>query len=395
MSEFLRYLEPSRPYVDWQRLLDLRWKRTRKLMHEAGIDAILTNVIDNVIYLAGWPRFRTSVHPGAYGVLFFQEEREPVVFCSEGDSRAFLPDAFYKDIRVLPPAQSAWLPIYTQAVTDYGLQQSILGLDSKMTASLFLKIRDGLNGMTIVDAAKLLNTARSVKNTEEIKAFIHTASLVEAGVNTAMAACRESWGRYTEIEAAAEGMYEMLRRGCYGVDIWCVSGERTAPVRRYSTDKIIRGGELAVIDGPAGFNGMRCEFARTVWTGGRPKPEHKRLYQTVWASHVNAMKIMKPGTTTADLEIACLEPVKEAGLEAYYGGYPYTGHGIGIKAEGFNITARYPEMSVVLEPGMLLNLEPAIWWDGVGGVRIEDTYLITENGYEVITRAPYEEELLN
>src|SRR5690606_17085043 len=189
-----------------------------------------------------------------------------------------------------------------------------------------------------------------------IKAYEVTLSMVEGGINAAIRAASDSWGRHTEIEVSALGQYEMLRRGCNSTDIWCVSGPRAAPVRRYSTDKIVRGNELAVIDGPGGFNGFRAEFARTVWTGGRPTGAHKTLYRTVFAALASARAILKPGTKLSSIEEACLEPVRAAGLEQYYGGYPYTGHGIGIRAEGFNVTARYPELDGVLEEGMILNL---------------------------------------
>jgi len=114
----------------------------------------------------------------------------------------------------------------------------------------------------------------------------------------------------------------------------------------------------------------------------------------VYQSLEEAKKIMKPGTKTSALEKACLKPVKTAGLEKWYGGYPYTGHGIGIRAEAFNITARYKEMETVLEEGMILNLEPAVWQDGVGGCRIEDTYLVTKKGCRVLSRTPYDDDLL-
>ena len=395
MAGFLSFVEPTRPMIDWPLLQTLRWERTRQIMAEEKLDAILTNVVDSVIYLTGWPKHRTSVHPGAYGVLFVRDEPEPVIFCSEGDSRASLSDRFYDDIRVLPPAQGQWVPIYTQAVADHGLAKARIGLDGRMTASLHNRLADALAGAELANASPVLDRIRQVKNPEEIKAYEVTVSLVETGINAIIRACKEGGGRYTEIEAGALGQYEMLRRGCNTTDLWVTSGPRAAPVRRYSTDRMIRSGELVVIDGPGSFNGFRSEFARTVWTGGPPSEDHKRIYRTVWQAHQAAQKILKPGTRTSDLEKACLEPVKEAGLEDHYGGYPFTGHGIGIRAEAFNVTARFKEMDVTLEEGMLLNLEPGIWWDGVGGVRVEDTYLVTKDGFRIISRAPYEDALLD
>jgi Xaa-Pro aminopeptidase len=394
MPSFLSFVEPTRPFIDWERLQKLRNERARKTMKEQGVDAILTNVVDSVIYLTGWPKHRTSVHPGAYATLFIADASEPIIFCSEGDSRGMLHDRFYEDIRVIPPWQRLWPKFFAKAVADRSLEKATIALDGRMTAALYTAIVEVLPSAKLVNAGPLLEVIRRVKNPEEIVAYEHTLSLVECGINAAIRAATDSWGRYTEIEVSTIGQTEMLKRGCHGTDIWCISGPRAAPVRRYSTDKVVRGGELAVIDGPGSFNGFRAEFARTVWTGGVPAKEHLLLYRTIWQSHQEARRIMKPGTRLSALEQACLVPVKEAGLEEFYGGYPYTGHGIGIRAEGFNVTARYPELDLSLEEGMILNLEPALWQDGVGGVRLEDTYLITADSYRVLSRAPYEDRLL-
>jgi len=396
LSSFIGLLEPTRPLVDWARLMELRWQRARMIMAEEGLDAILTNVVDSVIYLAGWPRHRTSVYPGSYGILFFRENKGPVIFTSEGDSGYVLQDAAYSDIRVLPPWQKLWPdPYFARVFSDYQLEGAVVGLDTGMSASLYNSIVKTFSGTRLVAANSALNRMRMVKNPEEIKAYEYTVSLVEAGINTAVRMARESWGRYTEVEIAAMAQYEMLRRGCNTTDIWVTSGHKTAPVRRYATEKLVRGGELAVIDGPGSYNGFRNEFARTVWTGGKPGREEKLIYNTVYRALEAARKIMAPGTKTSALEEACLSVVREAGLEKYYGGYPYTGHGIGIRQEQPYITARFPELDAVLEEGMIINLEPGIWKEGVGGVRLEDTYLITADGYRVLTRAPYEEALLD
>lgn len=395
MASFFSFVEPTRPFIDWPRLQALRNKRACQILKDEQVDAILTNVVDSVIYLTGWPKHRTSVHPGAYGTLFIADADEPIIFCSEGDSKGMLSDRFYEDIRVIPPWQRLWPEIFAEAIASRGLARATIALDGRMTATLYTAIAKALPSARIVNAGPILDRIRRVKNPEEIAAYEHTLSLVECGINAAVRAATDSWGRYTELEVSTLGQIEMLKRGCNGTDIWCISGPRAAPVRRYSTDKVLRGGELAVIDGPGSFNGFRAEFARTAWTGGTPSKQQKLLYRTIWQSHEEARRIMKPGTLLSALENACLAPVREVGLEEFYGGYPYTGHGIGIRAEGFNITARFPELDLPLEEGMILNLEPALWQDGVGGVRLEDTYLITADGFRTLSRAPYEDRLLD
>src|SRR5262245_10607286 len=145
MPSFLSFIEPTRPFIDWQRLQQLRQERTHMIMKERGVDAILTNVVDSVIYLTGWPKHRTSVHPGAYATLFIAGADEPIIFCSEGDSRGMLRDRFYKDIRVMPPWQQLWPKMFAEAVADAGLKDTTIALDGRMTATLHTAITKALS----------------------------------------------------------------------------------------------------------------------------------------------------------------------------------------------------------------------------------------------------------
>ena len=247
MPGFLSKLEPTRPRIDWQLLQEERWKRMRVIMDEEGIDAIFTNVVDSVIYLTGWPKHRTSVYPGAYGTLFLKDEVEPIIFCSEGDAGGMLADMMYPDIRVTPPWNNLWVPIIDKALSDYGLKKKNIGIEPRMPAGLYNNIVGTLDKVNFVNAVPAINRSRAVKNPEEIKAYEHTVSLVECGINAAVEAAKNSWSQYTEIDIGTIGMVELLNRGCTGPDIWVVSGERAAPVRRYSTEKIVRAGEMCVI----------------------------------------------------------------------------------------------------------------------------------------------------
>ena len=253
MPAFLSNLEPTRPRIDWQLLQEGRWKRMRKIMAEEGIDAIFTNVVDSVIYLTGWPKHRTSVYPGAYGTLFFKDETEPVLFCSEGDAGGMLADMIYPDIRVTPPWNNLWMPVIDKALSDYGLKKKNIGIEPRMPAGFYNNIVETFDKVNFVNAVPAINRSRAVKNPEEIKAYEHTVSLVECGINASVEAAKNSWSQYSEIDIGTIGMIELLTRGCTSPDIWVCSGERAAPVRRYSTEKIVRAGEMCVIDGPGSF----------------------------------------------------------------------------------------------------------------------------------------------
>lgn len=391
---FLRDMEPLRPTIDWHLLQELRWKRTRELMAKDGIDALLVNSFESVVYLTGWPRWQ-FLFTHRYCALFVRDADEPVIFCPEGDAPPIIEQKLFKDVRPLPTIQLDWPMHFEKAMMDYGLQGRAVGLDPNMLGWLYEQTKLRVKNVKFVEAGRLLTTARAVKNPEEVRAYEHSLSILEGATNTGVQMIRESWGRYSEIDIVAKASEFLLRRGCTRINMWLASGENATPLKRYTTEKLVRAGEFALIDGGGTYNGFRCEFARSVWCGGRPSDEQKRAYRAVYNAHQEMRKILGPGTKTDEVDTVIVNVIKDAGFMEWYGGYPYTGHGIGIMQEPPWITKTDIRASAPLEPGMIVNIEPAIWKKGVGGIRIEDTYVITEDGYRLISHAPYEENLLN
>ncbi|MBI4506910.1 MAG: aminopeptidase P family protein [Chloroflexi bacterium] len=393
MSKFLRDMEPLRPSIDWQRLQELRWQRTRELMAQEGLHGLLVNSFEPVIYLTSWPRWQ-FLFTHRYAALFARDGGEPVIFAPEADAPPIVDQELFDDVRALPTVHREWPEHFSRAMHDYGLDGGVVGIDPNMLGWLYEQTKQQVKNVSLADAGPFLARLRAVKNPEEIKAYEHTLSIIEGATNTAVRLMKESWGRYSEIDIVARASEQMLRRGCTRTNLWLASGENATPLKRYWTEKMVRAGEFALIDGGGSFNGFRAEIARTVWGGGPPSDEQQRAYRAVYDAHQAMRKVLRPGTMTAEVDKACVSVIKEAGFWEHYGGYPYTGHGIGITQEPPWITATDLKLNVPLEVGMIVNLEPAIFKKGLGGIRIEDTYLITEDGYRVMSRVPYEEDLL-
>ena len=393
MSKFIRSMEPLRPPIDWNRLLELRLERATRLMERDGIDAVLVQSFEPVLYFSNWPRW-SFLFTHRYCALYPRGRPEPVLFCPFADEGAVEHYQLFEDIRGLPTVKREWPKEFARAFSDYGLVGKRVGLDPNMHGSLYENIKQQINEVEFVNVGNFLSEVRAVKNEEEVKAYDFTLSIIEGGINTAINTARESWGRHTEVEICAVGIGELLKRGCTRCNIWIASGENAAPLNRFPTDRPVRGEEICLVDGGGSFNGYRAEFARSIWTGGRPSAEHKKIYQTVYRCHERIREIMRPGIKGSEIDRMVMDTVEEAGYTEFYGGHPYTGHGIGITQEPPWITCTDPNIDSVLETGMILNIEPGIWKPGVGGFRIEDTYLITETGWQRLSRAPYEEDLL-
>lgn len=394
MSSFYRYIESGRSEIDWPMLIKQRLESANKAMEKHELDAMLVNSYENVIYLANWPLWETGVLGQTFSALYIKGSDEPVLFALQAEVKDLNAHSWFKDARPLASANSEWVSVWAQAIRDYSLDGKRVGLDPKIQGKLCERIKQDVAGVYFVDAGPVLSTMRIIKTSEEIKLYRTAVANTEAAMITAIEMGKKSWGRYTEIDIASRANYELLKNGVTSVNFWCTSGEYGAYTKRYPTHKRVRGGELLLLDGGGSTHGYRSEFARTIWTGGAPSKEQRLAYQTIWKAHEKVKGMLRPGITTAEVDRVILSVVEEKGFLSYYGGYPYTGHGIGITSEQPSFAEEYPEFNTTLQTGMIFNLEPAIWKPGIGSCRIEDTYLITDDGYEILSRAPYEEELI-
>jgi Xaa-Pro aminopeptidase len=178
------------------------------------------------------------------------------------------------------------------------------------------------------------------------------------------------------------------------------SGDGTAPLRRFASDRKINWGDLVFLDLGGCFNGYFSDFTRTV-IFGKPNEMQKKIYKAVYQMMMEIHRTMKPGRTNAEVNQAARKVVIDCGFK----GYDYLGllgHSIGVTGLTYpivgEIAAIGSENVTELKPGMIFSMEPGIFipnTPGGGGVRIEDTILITEEGNEVLTKTPYDENLLS
>ncbi|MDX1748584.1 MAG: M24 family metallopeptidase, partial [Halobacteriales archaeon] len=164
------------------------------------------------------------------------------------------------------------------------------------------------------------------------------------------------------------------------------SGPNTAPYRRFTSDRIIRKGDLVIIDIGGCFNGYWGDFTRT-WVCGddiEPTEEqidlHQKCYDAVW----DACAASKPGNTNVDV-VAAADPYILDSL----------GHGSGLspwEPPYFSQDSGGDEVELV--EGMQFNLEPYAGEPGVGGFRLENNLFVTEEGPDVYTNYPFDARLV-
>lgn len=151
------------------------------------------------------------------------------------------------------------------------------------------------------------------------------------------------------------------------------------------SDRPIARGEMLTLDFGARYHGYDADMTRTV-SFGEPSAEMRRIYDTVLRAHLECEKMLAPGVECKSVDAHARRVIDEAGYQGRFG--HSLGHGVGIDIhENPRLSAASTD---ILCPGHIVTVEPGIYVPGLGGVRIEDTCVITETGYESLVPAPKE-----
>jgi Xaa-Pro aminopeptidase len=383
--------------IDWKKLTEINVKKLQRMMRDHEVDALIVQTLDNFQYVTGY-RVPSSIN------LMHYLHRQAAILPAEGDEPIMLAGAadifdakhfhWIADVRPMPIQVELWPKIVKSALDDHGIVGTI-ALDSRMQHGLAEGIKRELGEKyRFVSGSEMLETARAVKNDEEVKAYIRALALAEVQMRAARDAVREG---VSEDHVAAVAEYAMRMTDPDAFPAWALfvmSGERSAYLQRYPSSKIIRRGEIVMIDGGCHWNGYYSEFSRHVMVG-EPSAEQKRIYAVAFEAEQKAVEAIKPGVKASTIDKIARGIIKEAGYEKYQ--HPHiTGHGHGLEIHDPPLIGDPGQVKEwVFEKGMIVAVEPGVFKPGVGGVREEDVVLVTESGHEVLTRAEYENKLLS
>jgi Xaa-Pro aminopeptidase len=186
-----------------------------------------------------------------------------------------------------------------------------------------------------------------------------------------------------ENEIAAEIEYQMRKRGASGVSFETIvaSGKRAALPHARPTSKRLRKNELVVLDLGAILGHYCSDITRTVFLG-RASERIREWYKAVQEANLAAVAAVSPGVTCGEVDAAARDVLKKHGLDTYF--VHSTGHGVGLEVHEAPRIAR--GQSIRLAAGNVITIEPGVYVEGVGGIRIEDDVAVSFQGSEVLTR---------
>ena len=363
-------------------------ERVRALMEEQGLGALVVRAPDNVLYLTNFWGMK------GYDACVFPQEGEPVLICLEASAEDAARTAWTREVRLVRgyaaddprPVPARTLDAALEAARGYGrvgLELSLgtqasdrmVGEPTTFTKAWF----DAFPGAA--DAAPLLARARSLKTEQELarlrianeiacQAMHHVRRRLEPGMKESQAAAL--WQGHVHGEGTARDDVDLALPFSL---VWAGKGIKTFTAT----------GDLPVVEGePVLFEIWVC--ADGYWADhtknlvvGDLTAEYAELEERLMGVYESALEFIRPGASMAELDVLVREGLR------YEPSHPIC-HGVGARAH----EPPYPHRAAggAFEQGMVLAVEPGVYWDGGGGLRVEDNFLVAADGVEKLSAFP-------
>ena len=350
-----------------------RADRVRAGFAAAGIDALLVTRLPNVRYLTGFTGSAGIVACTPGGLLLVSDGRYAE------QARAQTAAAGVDATLVIGATQAEQLAAVAEAVADHPR----LGLEADgVTWTQQRDLSGRFAGHELVATRDLVEAVRRVKEPAEVARIRAACAIADAALTELLP--RLAAGP-TEREFALDLEFAMRRRGATKVsfDPIVAAGPNGALPHARPSDRPIGRGELVVIDFGCIVDGYCSDMTRTVSVGD-PGPEAVGLWEAVRESQRQGCAAVAPGVACATVDGASRAVLDAAGLGEYF--VHSTGHGVGLEIhEGPRVAKTTTD---TLDAGFVVTVEPGVYLPGVGGVRIEDTLVVTADGAVPLTEFP-------
>jgi len=348
-----------------------RQRKLREHLATTRYDALLISHLPNIRYLCGFT--------GSAGFLVVQESGSAFFSDFRYDTQAHDEVKAAKVViarKSLLQSVGLWLGRRRKRRQgwDIGLEAEHFTLADKK------RLHDLLpSGTRLRDAPALVERLRMVKDHDELERIRAAVNLGAKLYDRALKVLRPG---VKESEVAAEMEFVAREAGAEAMSFPTIiaSGARSALPHGRASDQPIRPGGFVVCDFGVILRGYCSDQTRTVWVGTASR-RARRIYEAVREAQQAAVDAVRPGASAGDVDAAARNVLRKAGLGRYF--THSTGHGVGLEIhEAPRVAAGQRE---ILQPGMVITIEPGVYFPGKWGVRIEDMVLVTAGGREVLT----------
>jgi len=344
----------------------VRRTRVRENLAELDVDALVVTALLNIRYLTGFT--------GSNGILLLTPSRE-ILFT---DPRYTVQSKRETSCRVRT-VKGPTLAAVAKAINRLRLRKTGFEYHT-IPFHIYTFLNQGLRpGGSLVPTRNLVETLRMIKSPVEIDAIRRAVETNSKAFSKVLPTIRPGLG---ERRIAADLEYQMRRLGGDGpaFDTIVASGSRAALPHARPTSKSVEANQLLLIDMGTIQDGYTSDMTRTIFLG-RPTHKWKKSYQAVLQAQLAAIDAIRDGVPTASPDQKARKVLKSHGLDKAF--THSTGHGLGLEIHEEPRLGKRDRNK--LRAGMVVTVEPGIYLEGGGGIRIEDTVLVTPTGCEILT----------
>ncbi|GAB4344522.1 MAG: Xaa-Pro peptidase family protein [Candidatus Abyssubacteria bacterium] len=343
-------------------------------LREAGADAFICYSYPNYRYLSGFS--------GSLAILLIS--RTSAILMSDFRYRTQVHEEVsgFEFVEIKGPIEDATVAlIKEQGVAKLAFESAHL------TYRNYAHLKS-IDSVELMPTENWVEDLRVVKDAGEIGLIEEAASIADAAME---AIFQELKPGMTE-KQVADRLNTLLRsRGGKkeAFDLIVASGPRSAMPHGAASDRVICAGEPIVIDIGAQFQGYHSDLTRTVWIDKIETRQMREVYEIVANAQASAIDAIRPDMPCADIDAVARTFIADRGYGESFG--HGLGHGVGLDVHELPVISRLGKGSV--RPGMVFTVEPGIYIPEVGGVRIEDMVVVTDNGCRKLTGSAKPAEL--
>lgn len=352
-----------------------RLAKLREQMSNKGIPYLLITKPENRFYLSGFT--------GTTGVLLIGSETADFLTDFRYIEQVKEQSPHFKAVKI---EQGSPFGVVMQLLREYK-GEKLFFEEEYLTVKQFHELKEHLADIDLEPGSGLVEELRMIKDDQEIsiirrameigdQTFAHILNYVKPGVS--------------EKELALELEFFMRRQGAAGTAFSTImaSGPRSALPHGVASDRQLQSGDLLTMDFGAFYRGYNSDMTRTVVLG-EPNEKQQEIYHIVLAAQLAGVAAVREGITAREVDEAARQVITDRGYGEYFG--HGTGHGVGVAIHERPRVAAKDD--TVLKAGMVVTVEPGIYLPDWGGVRIEDSVLVTKEGCEIFTSSPKHELL--
>jgi Xaa-Pro aminopeptidase len=352
-----------------------RLDRLREAFDTHEIDALVVTTLANVRYLTGFS--------GSAGVLTVT--RAAAVLTTDGRYRTQSAEQVEKagvaaqvDITIGPASEQR--KAAQAALAEAGASR--VGLEADNVSWSAQRIwADLLDNEQVVPTTNAVEALRERKDAAEIARMERAAAIADAALFEVL----PLMGQGVTEEHFALALDTAMRQGgaeSTAFETIVAAGENSAKPHHRPGSRHIRAGDPVVVDFGATFEGYRSDMTRTFCVDAEPEGELARIFEVVGESQAAGAAAVGPGISAKEVDDVCRQIIAAAGwADRFEHG---TGHGVGLDIHEAPTVSQLG--TAILAPGFVVTVEPGVYVPGHGGVRVEDTLVVTEDGARPLTR---------